>query len=286
MSDIPQGYIRLRPTPGLTLVLRENLEDAVNSQGLDSFPEPGRAAVAGIPASGRAPVRRVTVDHGPPLILKHYRRGGLLGRLRGDRYGSNSRAWSELRVCAEAARAGLPVPPIEIFWIQRMGAFSYRFAAATREIAGAEDLFRALHRLAGDEPARRRLLGRVAAVIRAMHDAGIDHPDLNLGNILLARGEGWGGVHLIDFDKATRQDGPLAADDRHHALNRLYRSLVKLSLPGEPAISAEEKSHFISTYFGDDTDRSAALRRQCSRSLTFHRLWWRISPPGPREPES
>jgi tRNA A-37 threonylcarbamoyl transferase component Bud32 len=285
MRSIPTGYTRLQPEPGLTLVLRESLVPALTRHGLTTFPEPGSVGEVRVPAGGRAPVTRITIDDGPPLVLKNYRRGGLLGRVRGDRYSGNSRAWNELEVCHAAATAGLRVQPIEVFWVRKLGSLSHRYAAATREIPNAEDVFQTLARLAGDRKPRLRLLSRVATEVRGLHDTGIHHPDLNLGNILVSRDDP-DTVHLIDFDKATRQDGPLPPAVRHHALARLYRSLVKLSLPNGPEISSEEKSAFISTYFGADTGDTAALRRFCRRSLALHRLWWRISPPKPRKRES
>jgi len=285
MAKYPSGYTKLNPFPDQAVVLREDLTGAVTARGLTSFPEPSGTGETVGPAGGRSPVTRITLDEGPPLVLKTYRRGGLAGRILGDRYTNAGRVLDELRVCAAAAGAGLHVPLIQIVWIKKISAFHHRFAAATREISGAMDAFQALRRTDGQQTERRDLLTGVATEIRKLHDAGIDHPDLNLGNILVAYAGGRSTIHLIDFDKAVLRDSPLCRRDRNRALARIYRSLVKLSLPGPPPLTPDEKDLFLSAYWQDHRGRYPALRRRCRWTLVFHRLWWRVSPPRPRERE-
>jgi 3-deoxy-D-manno-octulosonic acid kinase len=61
--------------------------------------------------------------------------------------------------------------------------------------------------------------------VRLMHDAGMDHPDLNLGNIVLAPD----GVHVVDLDRVTFTSGPLPQGKRARALSRLARSCAKIT---------------------------------------------------------
>ncbi len=274
---LQQGYTLIRQSPDLAIIVREELAGSLAPAGLDRFPEAAAIGNPG-PAGGRAAVRRIEIDQGPPLVLKTYRRGGLAGRLLGDRYTGNSRAYDELQVCAAAAAAGLNVPLIQIFWVQQVSRFRFRFAAATREIPQAEDSFQALRRLEGKSE-RQQLLTAIATQIRGLHDAGINHPDLNLGNILIARDSGADRIHLIDFDRATLGDGPLARRERDTTLIRIYRSLVKLSLPDPPLLSAGERDFFLEAYWQNGSARHGSLCRRCRRELAFHRFWWLLAPP-------
>jgi tRNA A-37 threonylcarbamoyl transferase component Bud32 len=279
MLSIPDGYTLLRPEPGLALLLRQGLLPLLEQAGLTRFPIPPPSAAHGPePAAGRGPAWRVELGDGPPLVIKHYRRGGLLGKLRGDRYTGVNRQFEEIRVCQAARAAGLRVPLIQCLWVERAGRFSSRMAAATREIPGARDLFHTLGELR-EAPERGLLLAAVATEVRKLHDAGILHPDLNLGNILVAGSVNEAEIHLIDFDRASVMDRPLDRKERQSALTRMYRSLAKLSRPAPPPLSPEEKELFLSSYWHDETGPHTALRRRCRRELALHRFWWRLNPP-------
>ena len=56
-----------------------------------------------------------------PCVLRHYRRGGLVAPLLGDKYVWNgrtrSRGFAEFALLAELARRGLPVPGKSLPWI-------------------------------------------------------------------------------------------------------------------------------------------------------------------------
>lgn len=279
MLSIPTGYTLLEPVPGLQLLVRHDLEPLVQRLGLTRFPERPRTAEGDPgPAGGRGSVWRMELGDGRQLVIKHYRRGGLLGRIRGRSYAGASRPLEEMRVCAAAHAAGLDVPLIQCLWIERAGPFNHRLAAATVEIPGTRDLFQALDGCR-DTGERRQLLTTTAGAVRKLHDTGIHHPDLNLGNILVAGGNGSSVIHFIDFDRARLRSRPLGSGERNVALARMYRSLVKLSRPERAPLTADEKELFLSGYWGKNTGSHNALRRRCRRELALHRLWWRFNPP-------
>src|SRR5262249_5119531 len=68
--------------------------------------------------------------------------------------------------------------------------------------------------------------GAIGAALAKLHAAGVEHPDLNLNNILIEPDEGK--ITLIDFDRARRRrtSNPLQA-----ACNRLQRSATRLVRP-------------------------------------------------------
>jgi len=102
----------------------------------------------------------------------------------------------------------------------------YRGAIVTREIAAAETLGTAVERQpAADE--RNAIVTAVARAVRRMHDRGLHHRDLNVGNILLSRDGGTLAAHVIDLDRA-HLGASVSSAARKRALRRLARSLAKI----------------------------------------------------------
>ncbi len=156
----------------------------------------------------------------PSLVLRHYWRGGLIGRLLSDRFMflgvSRSRAMAEFALLSVLREKGLPVP-------KPAAARCYRFGLLARAdilielIPDAQDLVGLLKRraLSVDE------WQKVGQVICQLHQAGVYHSDLNSHNLLLdSAGKMW----VIDFDKSgLRADGSW----KKEMLARLHRSLRK-----------------------------------------------------------
>ncbi len=154
------------------------------------------------------------------LVLRHYWRGGLIGRLIADRFWfagvARSRAMAEFVLLARLREAGLPVPRPAAARLVRQGLL-YRADILIQRIADARDLVAILR----ERPLRAAEWQAVGNVIARLHRAGGYHADLNSHNLLL---DGAGQVWLIDFDKgAIRVPGPWQAAN----LARLHRSLVK-----------------------------------------------------------
>lgn len=167
-------------------------------------------------------------DGAREFVLRHYRRGGLPGRLIRDRYLwtglERSRAWREWRLTAELFRRGLPVPQPIAARVVRAG-FGYRADLLTLRIPNARTLAQSLIDRALPE-ARWRALG---ATIRRFHEAGLRHADLNAHNILLDEEK----IYLIDFDRSrlhppARQSEQGARRWQQANLARLERSLHKI----------------------------------------------------------
>ncbi|HEY4293053.1 3-deoxy-D-manno-octulosonic acid kinase [Luteibacter sp.] len=154
-------------------------------------------------------------------VLRHYRRGGMVARLFGDRYlftgGERTRSVREFHLLAELSRRGLPVPaPIASRYVRH--GLRYSADLITAFIPDAATL---AERLA-DGAFNAVLAGRVGAMVARFHRVGAWHADLNAHNILVD-GEA---IYLIDFDRG-RLRRP-AAGWRKANLARLKRSLVKL----------------------------------------------------------
>jgi 3-deoxy-D-manno-octulosonic acid kinase len=171
-------------------------------------------------AGGRGGVAIIDTPAGE-AVLRHYRRGGMVARLLGDRYlftgGRRTRSAREFRLLAELTRRGLPVPaPIASRYVRH--GLRYSADLITAFIPDAATL---AERLA-DGAFNASLAGRVGAVIARFHRAGAWHADLNAHNILVNGDD----IYLIDFDRGRlRRPSP---GWRRSNLARLKRSLVKL----------------------------------------------------------
>ncbi len=155
-----------------------------------------------------------------PCVLRHYRRGGLIARLVRDRYvwrgAEATRPFRELRLLALLEARALPAPqPVAARYVR--GAVGYRADLLTLAIPGT----RSLARLAVDGLDLAQWM-QVGATVRAFHDAGVRHADLNAHNVLIDERSR---VHLIDFDRGVRVPPGRWCQ---HNLARLRRSLVKL----------------------------------------------------------
>ncbi len=171
-------------------------------------------------AGGRGGVAVVRTPAGE-CVLRHYRRGGLVARLLGDRYlwtgADRTRSFAEFRLLGEITRLGLPGPRALAARYCRSGP-GYTADLLTLRIPAARPLAECLAagRLAG------ALAARVGALVARFHRAGVWHADLNAHNVLVTEGA----LYLIDFDRG-RLRRPARAW-RHANLRRLRRSLLKL----------------------------------------------------------
>lgn len=181
-----------------------------------------RAGAVALETSGRGEV--LIVAHGTEnWVLRHYRRGGLVARVIDDHYlwlgAERTRAFREWRLLRKLRAAGLPVPHPVAAHVYRTGVI-YTADIITAYLAGTRKLswFIAQGRAPAD------CWRRVGAMIRAVHDHGVDHPDLTAHNVLLDEA---GNAFLVDFDNAKLKP---AGAWRLIGMERFNRSLRKVAL--------------------------------------------------------
>lgn len=174
-------------------------------------------------AQGRDGRSVVFVRGGTPdetWALRHYRRGGWVGRIIDETYlwlGLDAtRPWREFLLTAELHAKGLPVPRPVAAHVERRGPI-YRGDLITARIAGAEPLADLL--LAEPMPPLQWIV--LGKVLRRFHAAGARHDDINARNILR---DARGSFYMIDFDKA---DLLPAGRWQEQNLARFRRSLEK-----------------------------------------------------------
>lgn len=171
-------------------------------------------------AGGRGGVAFLDTPVGP-CVLRHYRRGGWMAPLMGDRYLWNgrrrSRGFAEFELLAELVRRKLPAPVPVAAHYRRRGPY-YTADLITRTIEGAQTLSGIIAERRFDSA----LAERVGVLVARFHAAGVDHADLNAHNILVASD----GLWLIDFDRGEIRVTGTAWKLAN--LARLKRSLLKV----------------------------------------------------------
>lgn len=185
------------------------------------------------PFFGRDRLSFLRLRNGEALLVRSYRHGGLLRNLTGDLFFTwPPRPFCELAITEEARRRGIPTLEIVAAWIERSTGPFYRAWLATRELAGARDLWTVLQGRPDGERHGLGILESVARCLRTMHSRGLYHRDLNLRNILVRDEGGEIKSYVIDLDKAKLFPGPVPPKKAQKNLDRLFRSLSKLDARG------------------------------------------------------
>lgn len=203
--------------------------DQLNDAGADIF-DPDALQQAGLlrgSALGRGTTHFIELN-GTPCVLRHYRRGGMVAKLLGDRYIRatlpESRAWCEWHLLADLVSRGLPVPTPVAAQVVTSGPF-YRADLITRRLQNTRSLTEVLQTGALNE----KQWQAIGHCIQRFHHAGVYHSDLNAHNILLDENDA---VWVIDFDKGEIRKPE--NEWQHANLSRLRRSLDKLAGQYDP----------------------------------------------------
>jgi 3-deoxy-D-manno-octulosonic acid kinase len=213
-----------------------------SDRGSVSETEGGRGASMFIDADGRQ------------LVLRQYRRGGLVTSLTRNRYlwqgGSRTRSFFEWHLLYIMRHAGLPVPVPMAACYRRIGRFTYTAALLTERIANVSSL--AARLTIGPVPLIMWV--EVGRTLHRFHTEGVCHADLNAHNIVMNDGpEVW----LVDFDRGTLRRPGLWCDSN---LVRLRRSIEKIidALP-QDRFSEADWTSLLSGYFAGASQPAAEL---------------------------
>ncbi len=203
------------------------------------LPDPMAVAQAGEPlrpSMSRLTSRVSLGGFGAVLLKVHRMRSG------GERALSvvrKSRAHQEFRAARFLNAAGVPVAePLAYAERRARGVLVESFFVATF-LEGV----RPVHDVLLVQPAdkRRSLVGRLAELIRTMHDAGFDHQDLHSGNILVGPGPGdVCPIYVTDLHRSAL-GGRVSDGARLRAIARWLHSL-------QHHISGEEWIHTLDCY--------------------------------------
>jgi len=178
-------------------------------------------------------VRRVTPPGGAALYLKLFRDRGIgaaVRRLVADR------AAREYAVLDHLRRAGVPAAePVAC------GSSDGSSFLITREIPRAKTLKE--HLLEVDRVIRKAFMAHLGRFLRAVHDAGVRHDDLHLGNILATGSGDPAKLFLVDVHRASI-GASLNRADRVEGLGFMLHSLYTL-------VSSGDQIRFLRAYWGE-----------------------------------
>lgn len=174
---------------------------------------------------GRRIAQKVSLQEFGSVVVKHYARGGILGRILSTlhlRLSSGLRARREFEFLEKARELGIKAPqPLVYAW---SGSLVYRNWLVTKEIEGAMTL---AELSINDEKRARAAIDQVLVQLNILIENGIFHVDLHPGNVLVDRE---GTAYLLDFDKA-RKYKRAANELRDNYLHRWRRATIKHELP-------------------------------------------------------
>ncbi|GAB7219001.1 3-deoxy-D-manno-octulosonic acid kinase [Vibrio comitans] len=152
--------------------------------------------------------------------LRHYRRGGLFGKLVKDQYWfsgwEQTRSFQEFSLLQHLRKKGVNVPRPIAARADKFGPL-YTADLLSERIPNANDLVAKLQ----ISSLSAEIYESIGRQIKRMHLAQVNHTDLNIHNILLDESNK---VWIIDFDKCSELTGD---DWKQGNLDRLKRSFHK-----------------------------------------------------------
>ena len=283
-TDVPLCF-RVSETGSFVLCLRADHEDALKELLTPVETLWRRLALATPVARGRSAVALWRIPgRDERVVLRRYTHGGLLGGALGERLWGIMRPLRELAAAEWARESGVATPlPLGVV-IQRLTWPTCRAVYLSVEAPDSEDMVYFCVRLRHQPREttsleKKRVLIAAARQIRAMHDAGVDHADLHLKNLLVHRDTDRGvGVSIIDFDKARERD-PAELEFRLRNLMRLARSARKLHVARD-ALTVRDRIRFLREYLRGRPDADGLLRAWLpllARSGRRRETWWSLS---------
>lgn len=170
--------------------------------------------------------------------LRHYRRGGLFGKLVEDSYiytgDESTRSYQEFELLNRLKKSGVNVPRPIAARVVKNGLI-YTADLLSEKVPNARDLVAVLQ----ENALPKEMYQKIGVEVRKMHAAQVNHTDLNIHNILI---DEQGKVWIIDFDKCFQKQGESWKQDNW---NRLLRSFKKEQIKRNIHWSVDEFNHMF-----------------------------------------
>lgn len=244
--DLPGGRARVRPEA-------EEWVRAALAAGRTLFEE-ARGDPDRIELRGRGPAYAIPAPVGTPVgrgsrrarwLVRHYRRGGAVASLLGDRYLrlGTPRPFRELAASEEVRARGVETPRVMAATVYPAGAF-YRGDLVTEFVEDARDLAEILFSDDEKPSGRRRAAAAAGVLVGDLAEAGVHHRDLNAKNVLLV-GEGEALRALVlDLDRCRLATAGTATPPGP-MLERLLRSLGSFEADTGRKLRPEEREALV-----------------------------------------
>ncbi|MEC9375153.1 MAG: 3-deoxy-D-manno-octulosonic acid kinase [Pseudomonadota bacterium] len=192
-------------------------------------------------SGGRGPAYYIRHEN-DDWVLKHYHRGGLVGRIIQDGFfwagQDNCRSVIEFDLLAEIIGLGLPAPVPVAAQIERSG-LKYSADLITQLIP---DVIPLSNRLASGSFSDE-IWSNVGKCIANFHIHGFYHADLSAHNLQINTE---GKIYLLDWDRGRKM---VPGKWRQKNLDRLRRSFIKISLNQDIRFSLDKWDLLLQGYF-------------------------------------
>ncbi|WP_462170990.1 3-deoxy-D-manno-octulosonic acid kinase [Pseudoalteromonas xiamenensis] len=199
---------------------------------------------------GRATAYFVKLSHSTIAVLRHYWRGGLIGKILSDQYLfiglEKTRVYQEFSLLCALHSQGLAVPQPIAAQVKRTGLI-YRGDILTKAIASAESLCERMQKQRISDSSWEA----IARTIAKFHKAGVYHADLNINNILFSTNNC---IYLIDFDRGELRTPALQWQKENMA--RLKRSFYKEAHRQETFYFSETNWQTLEQYYEDEMKKA------------------------------
>ena len=260
------GYSRIVVADG-ELWLAEGFEDVAAEWGLAERSRWDALIAAGVTA-GRGKIAFIERS-GRRVALKQLRRGGVAGALWRDRFSSRARLTANLSIPKLARERGVATPAALALLVVCGPPGLWRGWLAIESVNAARNMSQRVLEL----PQTPQEWAEALSAARGLHDAGIEHPDLNLGNLLIDEGgRGW----VVDLDGCTVHTAALDVDRRIDAIRRIERSYVKTCFLND--VAPDPEIDWPAAYAPNDAGLAARWDQRQARDvakLDRHRRTWR-----------
>ena len=241
----PEGFKRIAVEHGKMIVARQGLEEYFVGKSFS-----GAEASGVTPFQGRGRLTSIVLPDGASALVRSYRRGGMVRYLTRDLFCTwPPRPFVELAATEHARHRSICTLEVVAACVERTWGPFYRGWFVTRELTGSKDLWETLRGENYTAAEKTALLKAVAGRIRWMHLQGVDHPDLNLKNLLVRKEGTEIQIYIIDFDKARLSSTPVSGRNAGRNLERLYRSARKLDPSG--CWLSEEEWNLFGRFYGE-----------------------------------
>ena len=285
------AYFKVKESTGEWRIIHADYESAVDSLLNGGY---NTANVKRVQGRGDYPVANVKSSDGKEaeVIVRSYRRGGLAGLVLPDIFNDARRPLNELVLTEKGRANGVLLPEILGLQIKWILPFFYRAKIVVKKIPDTITLEETLFSLDKKGLNRKELyrqkanlIASLVKAIRQLHNAGINHRDLNIRNILIKRTGLDFAAYIIDLDKSEHETGKtgLALDKRIDNLIRLNRSLEKMLFKAglflRGVISQSDRLRLLESYFqGEGLTRvqKKEIISKCLKQAGLHKWWWKL----------
>ena len=270
LRELPPGFTILRGERGV-LAARDDVAGEVAAFG---FGPNSDGPLVASDAVGRRPLWELDLGADAKLLVRRFSHGGLLRWLTGRRFRDPWRPFHELVLSEHLRAAGVATPEVIAARAQTAPVGGWYLDLVTRRVPDSIDLGHVLARArsgAFSVLGLRRALRAAGSTIRALHEAGLEHADLNPNNVLVAR-EGDGPAWILDLDR-SRLHPELTPELRRKSLARLLRHVARRERRHGNALTRADYARFLRTYAGPEwRDEWRAVEQGAERWSTLHGL--------------